>query len=235
MIKVAIVNDSVMAAEALRRVVESEPSFELAWMAYDGQQALERCARNCPDIILMDLIMPVMDGIEATRRISASYSCAILVVTATVHGHAGRVFEAMGAGALDAVNTPILGASGDADGARTLIQKIRAIATLMHGKVMPRNRSGNAIGHNPHATTGVPLIAIGASTGGPSALCQVLQSLDAARGVGIAIVQHVDEQFMPSFINWLNDHSPLPVRQADAGAPLRAGEVLVGGREDHLV
>jgi len=111
--KIAIVNDTMMAAESLRRVVTSVPEFDLVWVAYDGQEAVNKCRELCPDIILMDLIMPEMNGVQATRAITAEFECAILVVTASVDGHAGMVFEAMGAGALDAVNTPTLGASGD--------------------------------------------------------------------------------------------------------------------------
>jgi len=129
MLKIAVVNDSLMAAECLRRVVNRVPEYQLLWVAYNGREALHYCSRHCPDIILMDLIMPEMDGIEATRRISEEFGCAILVVTATVHGHAGRVFEAMGAGALDAVNTPMLGESGHGEGEDLLIHKINTIAT----------------------------------------------------------------------------------------------------------
>jgi two-component system response regulator WspF len=235
MIKLGIVNDSVMAAECLRRVVESVPTFELLWLAYDGRQALDRCEQDCPDIILMDLIMPVMDGIEATRLINQHYHCAILVVTATVHGHAGRVFEAMGAGALDAVNTPILGTAGDEQGARTLIQKINAIATLMQGKPLRITGGTAAAERAPKDAASAPLIAIGASTGGPSAVRQVLQNLPLAINAAVTIVQHVDEQFIPSFISWLNDHSPLPVRMAMPGDSPQAGTVAVCGHEDHLV
>jgi len=235
MLKIGIVNDSLMAAECLRRVVTGVPEFELTWVAYNGREALNRCSQSCPDIILMDLIMPEMDGIEATRRITAEFGAAILVVTATVNGHAGRVFEAMGAGALDAVNTPILGAAGKGEGEDTLIRKINTIATLLHGK--PARRIATAPEANLSNTTdsGVPLIAIGSSTGGPSALVEVLQAMPAHPGVAIAIVQHVDEQFMPSFISWLNSHAPLPVRMAKPGDQFEADTVLVCGREDHLI
>ncbi|MCA1993613.1 MAG: response regulator, partial [Coleofasciculus sp. S288] len=105
--KIAIVNDMLLAAEALRRVVSTVPNYEIAWIARDGVQAVEKCAKDTPDLILMDLLMPGMDGVEATRQIMLQSPCAILVVTATVSGNASKVFEAMGYGALDAVNTPV--------------------------------------------------------------------------------------------------------------------------------
>ena len=235
MIKIAIVNDSMIAVESLRRVISSVADYQLLWVARDGEDAIARCNQHCPDIILMDLIMPVMDGIEATRRITAEHNCAILVVTAIIDGYAGRVFDAMGAGAIDAINTPILGASGDAEGASTLIRKINAIALLIADTPPRKAATGDSNVHPFISAPSVPLIAIGASTGGPAALREVLQSLPVDAGVAVAIVQHVDEQFSASFISWLNDYSPLPVRAARPGDHFRPNEVLVCGREDHMV
>ena len=107
--RIGIVNDSVMACEALRRVVLSAPGQEVAWIARDGEQAVAMAREDRPDLILMDLFMPGTDGVEATRRIMAESPCAVLVVTATVSGHIGKVYQAMGYGALDAVDTPVLG------------------------------------------------------------------------------------------------------------------------------
>ena len=111
--RIAIVNDMLMAVEAMRRAVVSAGRHQVAWIALDGIDAVEKCAGDTPDLILMDLIMPRMDGIEATRRIMANTPCAIVIVTADVHNNSSKVFEAMGAGALDAVNTPVM---EDADG-----------------------------------------------------------------------------------------------------------------------
>ena len=104
--RIAIVNDVLTAVEAMRRALSQARGHELAWVARDGAEAVRRCAVDTPDLVLMDLIMPEMDGVEATRQIMARNPCAIVVVTADVNRNSSKVFEALGAGALDAVDTP---------------------------------------------------------------------------------------------------------------------------------
>ena len=129
--RIGIVNDLRLAREALRRAVDSEPRHRVAWTASDGAEAVERNREDRPDLILMDLIMPVVDGVEATRRIMNVCPCPIVVVTSSVSGHMGRVYEAMGLGALDAVDTPELGPTGDLAGAKVLLDKIQTVAKLI--------------------------------------------------------------------------------------------------------
>src|ERR1700677_3303441 len=99
--KIGIVNDLKIIAESLRRTVISTSEHQVIWEAGSGADAIEFCAKQIPDLILMDLIMPGMNGVEAIRQIMQATPCAILVVTATVDGSVGLVFDALGAGALD--------------------------------------------------------------------------------------------------------------------------------------
>src|SRR5687767_11957331 len=163
--RVGIVNDMRTAVEALRRVVASSPAHEVAWVAFDGEQAAERCREDTPDVVLMDLIMPNVDGVEATRRIMRDSPCAILVVTASVDTNAALVFDAMGHGALDAVNTPVLVRS-DLQGGGELLGKLEII-----GKLLNRHTGSGAVvrAPAPREPAAAAMLAIGASTGGPHA------------------------------------------------------------------
>ena len=136
--RIALVNDVVTALEAMRRVIASTQEHRIAWIAHDGAEALALCARDTPDLILMDLIMPRMDGVEATRRIMARTPCAIVVVTASVNNRSSKVFEAMGVGALDAVNTPVLERPGARGSAAALLAKIETIRKLIGASRLKR-------------------------------------------------------------------------------------------------
>jgi two-component system response regulator WspF len=235
---VGIVNDSKAAAEVLRRILTELPGFATAWTAYSGEEALRLCQTQRPDIILMDLIMPGIDGAETTRRIMRTTPCVILVVTATTVGNRGLVFEAMGHGALDAVNTPTLGMSGDLSGAEPLLQKLRTVARLVSPSRVPAAHSssaGRAAARHPLDTSRLPIVAIGASTGGPQALAQVLSHLPVNFPAAVLVAQHVDDHFAPGLAAWLQHHSPLPIRIARDGEPLASRGIWLAGSRDHMV
>lgn len=228
--RIAIVNDSPIANEALRRSLGFKSGLEIAWTASNGAEAVAECKRDTPDLVLMDLIMPGMDGVEATRQIMAASPCAILVVTASIGANSWRVFEAMGHGALDAVDTPELGLGEDREAAATLLRKINTISRLIGDKV-PKLPAGN--GTKKHS--GSPLVAIGASSGGPAALAQLLSGLPAELAAPVLIVQHIDLQFAAGMADWLKQYSPWPVRIAAEGERPEPGVVLLAGTADHLV
>jgi two-component system, chemotaxis family, response regulator WspF len=235
--RIAIVNNMVMAVEALKQVLMTVPGYEIAWIARDGADAVARCARDTPDLILMDLFMPVMDGVEATRQIVKQSPCTILIVTENVEKNAGKVFEAMGHGARDAVNTPILGIQGNADAAKPLLAKIATMSKLIGKSNQPlisKHQPAKIAPIPPSHPLLPPLVAIGSSTGGPKALAAILSRLPADFGAAIAIVQHVDMQFSAGLVDWLDRQTFLTVRLAATGDRLEQGIVLVAGTNDHL-
>ena len=197
-------------------------------------EAVRRCSLDTPDLILMDLLMPAMDGVEATRQIMAKNPCAILIVTATVAGNAGKVVEALSFGAMDAVETPSIEAGEQPINSAALVAKIEAIRkfTLEHYK--RKERRAVAIAKSIVAQH-APLIAIGASAGGPGALATILKALPRDFAASIVVVQHIDAQFASSLAEWLNDQSLLTVRVAREDEEPQIGTVLVASSNDHLV
>jgi two-component system, chemotaxis family, response regulator WspF len=234
-LRIAIVNDTLMSLEVMRRAVNSIPHYQLAWTAQNGAEAVERCALDTPDLVLMDLLMPIMDGVEATRRIMVQSPCAILLVTASVNRFASKVFEAMGHGALDAVNTPILGLDANPAGQAGLLGKIATMAKFL-GKSPPRT----LLFPRPQAVALChaslpPLLLIGASTGGPQAILTILSQIPADTHLAVVIVQHVDSQFAPGLAQWLNQQVPMKVQLSQSGMAIQAGQVYLAGSDQHLV
>ncbi len=226
--RIAIVNDTPLVAEVMRRAVSSAGRYQIAWMAMDGDEAVRRCKEDRPDIILMDLIMPKMDGVEATRQIMANSPCAILVVTEVMESKCGKVFDAMSAGALDVVRAPAAIAKDKADGVAGFLFKIDSVARTLGLMPAPPPIS---------VSTNVAecLVAIGSSAGGPAALTMLLRELPADFPAAIVIVQHVDAHFAPGLAKWLSESCRLPVRAAVIGDSPTEGSVLVASSNDHLV
>jgi two-component system response regulator WspF len=233
--KVAIVNDMPMAIEGLKRVVQSTGDYEVIWTAWDGVEAVERCSIEVPDLILMDLVMPKMNGVEATARIMQSTPCPIMVVTASVNENSSMVFEAMGKGALDAVNTPLLiGQAGDIEKA-ALLRKMSMLKVLTKSFLSVKSKRSVSAGRTERVRSREHLVAIGASSGGPQALATLLKDIPSDFNAAIIIVQHVDVQFSQGLADWLNQKANLPVRLAVKGDRPTPGKILLAGSNDHLV
>ncbi len=231
--RVAIVNDMPMAVEGLSRAIRESGNNQVAWTAWNGIEAVNHCAADVPDLILMDLIMPEMDGVEATDKIMQSTPCPILIVTASVGMNSGLVFEAMGKGAIDAISTPLFSGSEETGDSETLLRKVSMIEVLTRPtKDSRESRTGafisGAIGNNN-------LVVIGSSSGGPEALATILRGLPEDFQAAVVIVQHVDAQFSEGLAHWLDQQTPLKVRLVKEGDKPSKGEVLLAGTNDHLV
>jgi two-component system response regulator WspF len=229
--KIAIVNDMPMAVEALRRALAFEPAHQIIWVARDGAEAVAQCAEQTPDLILMDLIMPVMDGVEATRRIMAETPCAIVLVTVDREQNVHRVFEAMGHGALDVVDTPAIGVGDPKEAAAPLLRKILNIEWLI-GQRSAREAVVRPPPRTPSRRS--KLVAIGASAGGPAALEILLQGLPVNFPAAIVLVQHVDQVFAAGMAEWLGSVTGIPVRLAREGEQPQPGTVLLAGTNHHI-
>ena len=235
--RIAIVNDMKMAVEILRRIVASKaPQYEIAWVAYDGREAVEKCAKDTPDIILMDLLMPVMNGAEASREIMAKSPCGILLVTSSVSANSARAFEAMSYGALDAVNTPILGTDGKLEGAAQFLQKLERLEVLCKNSASLPLQVKSAPMYVTRKSSNVPyLVTIGSSTGGPAALAKLLGELPADFGAAVVVIQHIDREFVAGLAEWLGTFTKLKVSLAVEGETPLPNNVYLAATNDHLV
>lgn len=233
--EIGIVNDLTICINSLQSVLRSVPEHRIVWVARNGQEAVDRCKEHTPDLILMDLLMPVMNGVEATRRIMQSTPCPILIVTSTVTGNSAKVFEAMSAGALDAVATPVIGKQGENAKGEELLKKIYRIGQLTGTMHKKSGRPVSVVAKPKMELEGVDLVVLGCSTGGPKILIEVLSPLPKTFPASIIIIQHMDEQFTPGLVNWIDSQVNMPVRVAREGSIPEPGTILIACTDDHLV
>lgn len=228
-LRVGIANDMETSLQLLRHVVERELGWVIAWQAHDGAEAVRFCAQDTPDLILMDMHMPGKSGVVATREIMAATPCAILIVTSGVEENKALVFEALSAGAMDAVDTP---QGIGAQGLSRILAKIKSIARLIDTtQHPPQTVRQTAVGPGVLPM----LVVIGASTGGPAALRTLLAQLPAEFPAAVVIAQHLDEKFSQGMAQWLSTVSRLPVTVVKPGERPKAGCVLLTGTNNHLV
>ena len=233
--RIAVVNDLALARAILRRVVESVPGYAVAWEAADGSEAVAKAAADRPDVILMDLVMPVMDGAAATRRIMKTSPCPVLVVTASVGEHHAKVYEALAAGGLDAVRTPTVGPGNAVVGGEPVLSRLAKIAAQ---KTIPRPvRTPTPAGEAPILPAdrrGPPVLVLGASTGGPEAIARVLTGLGPGLPATVIAVQHIAGEYAPGLADWLTKRTGLAVRPAVPGRPPTPGGVHLVGGDEHV-
>jgi two-component system response regulator WspF len=240
MMQVGIVNDLRVVAEALRRIVANTPGFSVAWVAHDGTAAIAQYRDKPPDIVLMDLIMPGLDGAQTTEAMMKIRPCAILVVTATVVGNRELVYAAMGKGALDAVNTPDAASEVSVAELRRKLTTVSRLVTSAHKHpdAQPSGpfsrQSSNMLPRTAGDERMPALIGIGASTGGPQAIATILRGLPQNLNAAVVIVQHLDRQFVPGLERWLQRESKLPIRLAVDDEPIHRGGVWLADSENHL-
>ena len=231
--RIGIANEVAPVAEALRHAVTHGAGHEVAWVARSGADAVRLCLDDRPDLVLMDLNLPGPAGVETTRQIMMQAPCAILIVTAQPQDNVSEVFRALGAGALDVAATPVLG--GGTTGAQELLAKIKTIGKLIRSdRAVPAAAKGGAQRSSGHAGHIRHVLAIGASTGGPTAIAAILAGWQAPPDTAVVVVQHIDANFAGHFARWLDDQLCMPVRVIGENDVLQGGLVQVAKTNDHL-
>jgi two-component system chemotaxis response regulator CheB len=226
---VLVVDDSLTVRKHLVDVLNADPDLEVAGEAEDGKQAIELCRTLRPDVITLDMMLPVMSGVAVTEYVMAYCPTPILVVSASTNrGELYKTYDALAAGAVDVLEKPT---GMDRDGvwergfvsAVKIVSRVRVI-THIRGKLGPtiQTRTNPRDTASSNGTGRKSVIAIGGSTGGPAAIVEILRGLPVNFPVPILLVIHIGAPFSAAFAEWLDGLSPFRVRYAKDGEAMPA-------------
>jgi len=226
-IRVLIVNDSTFMCMTIKAILEDDPQFEVIGVAKDGKEGVEKASQLKPDVVVMDLEMPVMSGFEAIEKIMEENPLPIIVVSSM---DIPVIIKALGVGAMGFVGIK----HGIEENAADLIEKVKIasrIRPLRRIKIRPIAKPSQI-----KVTGAAPskIVAIGISTGSPQELQVLLSRLPGNLSCGILIVQYMPPGFIGGLAEWLNANSPLNIRVAKVGDILGIGEVLLAPDDYHI-
>lgn len=242
MIKVLIVDDSPVAKELIKHILSSDPQIEVIGTASNGEEAVEFTKNQKPDLVTMDIIMPRMDGYQATRKIMEANPVPILVVSASVkREEVNKTWRAVEAGAIAVLEKPTFTDIGDpSSNAAKLIETVKIMSQVKTvrrwkkpAETAPSESSVKRLRERAEKRN-IKIVAIGASTGGPQALKQILSRLPKSFKLPVLLVQHIAPGFTEGFANWMNTASNLPVHVAVDGEELHPGHVCVAPDFHHM-
>ena len=249
-VQVMIVDDSAVVRQALSDVLKSDPGIEVLCAVADPLLAIERMKTRWPQVIVLDVEMPRMDGLTFLRKIMAERPTAVVICSTLTEAGAATTLEALAAGAVSIVTKPKLGLRRFIeDASADLVSAVKAAALANVSRLRPAVRPEPQLAIVPKFTadailapsgakamqqTTERIIAVGTSTGGPQALEQVLTRLPRV-SPGIAIVQHMPEKFTAAFADRLNGLSEIEVREAKHGDRLLPGHALIAPGGKHML
>ncbi|HET7185001.1 MAG TPA: chemotaxis-specific protein-glutamate methyltransferase CheB [Terriglobales bacterium] len=241
-IRVLVVEDSLTVRKRLVEILNDDPELEVVGEAADGKTCIEMCRRLRPDVLTLDMVLPVLSGLAATEYIMAYFPTPILIVSASANrGEVFKTYDALAAGALDVLEKPKAD-STDVDWENRLVFKVKLISRIKpitHLKGRRRDgRARPAPPAPPRRSPGYRLVAIGTSTGGPAAVVEILKNLPGDFPLPVLLVIHIDEMFARHLAEWIESQSVLPVRYAmdrEALPGVGHGLVLMAPPNRHLV
>lgn len=234
-IRVLVVEDSPSVCKVLTDVLGSRPEILVVGVAYNGKEAVEAVSRLKPDIITMDMHMPIMDGLEATKQIMAYNPTPILIVSAsTLKIEMDKIFEAISYGALDVIEKGRRELIEDKKSREELIEKIKflsGIKVIRHPLAKLERGITQKPLEVPKSNVLNRIAAIVTSTGGPAALLQILKSFPKEFPCSIVIVQHITAGFIGGLVDWLNSECQITIKVGDDSEKIRPGVAYIAPSE----
>ncbi|RLF04301.1 MAG: chemotaxis response regulator protein-glutamate methylesterase [Thermoprotei archaeon] len=242
-IRVLIVDDSALVRKILRTMLAADPEIEIVGTAQNGKEAVEKTLMLKPDVVLLDVQMPIMDGLEALRRIMGSCPTKVIMFSALTKKDADITLKALELGAVDFVTKPGGPISLDIEQVRD--ELIRKIKTAVHAKIPKQIVERPVFSWRQVMAVAKPskvisreapyiAVAIASSTGGPSAVAEVLKSFPSDFPAAVFIVQHMPAFFTKSFAEHLDMLTPLKVKEAEDGDQVYAGHAYVAPGDWHM-
>jgi len=230
--RISIAHHDASTRELLRQALSLLPDIHICWEAATLQETIEQISHIRPDTLLLDIHLDDYNGnmSAAVRDIMKYHTCPVLLLTSSIHEQAGRVFDALGAGAADVVAITPSSTSLNTNDLEQLTRKLNTIRLLYTGR-----HTNTLTAEIPIENHYTPLIAIGASTGGPAALATILSGLPEDLEAAIVVIQHVDVEFSLGLANWLNSQCALNVRTARNNDSVDCGNVYLAASQDHLI
>src|SRR5262245_55938312 len=252
-IRVLVVDDSAFMRKVLQSILTADPQVEVAGEARDGRDAVAQAEKLKPDVITMDINMPVMDGLQATELIMSTNPRTILIVSSESRDGAETTLKALQLGAIDFVAKPSSGIDLDMNTVREELMrklkisaKVRVVRTAARSKVQqevansaprvdPRGSAEKANGGPAAAKSErFPVVMIACSTGGPATLMKFVPSFEKNFPAAVVVVQHMPGSFTGQFSQQLAEISAITVKEAEHGEALRAGTLYVCPGSHHL-
>lgn len=234
MVRVLIVDDSLFMRKTLKRMIEEEKDIEVVGLAENGRVALEKIEELKPDVVTLDIEMPVMDGIETLKRIMSKNPCPVIIVSALTKEGADITLEALSLGASDFITKDFSNFSLSLRQKKEeLVTKIRNVAKKKALFLLKSIRS-EKVELKKRGRTSFDILAIGASTGGPAAIQHLITNLPQDFPSPIVIAQHMPKIFTLSFAERLSKLSFLSVKEAEDGEMIRPSTVFIAPGGIHM-
>lgn len=242
--KVLIVDDSALVRKQLREIIETI-GFEID-IAKNGQEAVDKATNTQYDVITMDINMPVMDGIEATRQIMSKKPTAILMISSLTTADASITMDALDLGAIDYIAKPGTMNVGRRENSEDILEKIKTISNIsprrlkrrtVRPQIRERKTSQPVIKDDIPTTSSLDItkvVLIGSSTGGPGLIEQICAAIPLNYKYPVCIVQHMPEQFTSAFTQRINNSSSVPVHEAKHNMELLPGNIYIASGGTHM-